>query len=99
MQQTTDILKDIELMLLKAELRIAMINGELSDITSSATTAQILTLQLELESVHQQMTKLENTLLKKINTNLKRHLEKINKEVESVDLEKMNKEVESVDDK
>lgn len=80
MEKTTNILRDVEVMLLKAELRIALLNGDLMDFnTNQSTLAKVLELQMELEAVHQLATKLENTLLKKLNQVLKHHLEVMNR--------------------
>ena len=80
MEKTTNILRDVEVMLLKAELRIALLNGDLMDFnTYQSTLAKVLELQMELEAVHQLTTKLENTLLKKLNQVLKHHLEVMNR--------------------
>ena len=67
MEKTIQMLKEIEVTLLQADLRISMLNGKLDNPTSKESLNKILALQIELESVHQQTTKMENSLLKKIN--------------------------------
>lgn len=81
MEKTTNILRDVEVMLLKAELRIALLNGALMDFsTNKETLSKVLEFQVELEAVHQLTTKLENSLLKKLNQVLRHHLEMLKRE-------------------
>ena len=70
MHKTVKILKDIELMLLQAELRIATLNGELSSalVENSSDIGDFL---MGLETIHNQTTRLENALLKKMIYTLK----------------------------
>ena len=74
MEKTAAILKDIELMFLQAELRLMMLNGELANPLGTITSAKVLAIQTELENIHQLATKLENTLLKKLNLVLRLRL-------------------------
>ena len=71
MEKTTQLLKDIETILLQAELRINMLNGDLHNPTDLSSINKILRLQAELDSIHTHITKLESSLLKKINIALK----------------------------
>lgn len=83
MQKTTDILKEVEILLLQADLRVNTINGNLeSPVTSLDSYSKILALQIELESVHAMATKLENSLLKKINQTLRKQIQEILSEKE-----------------
>lgn len=83
MQKTTEILKDVEILLLQADLRVNTINGNLeSPITSLNSYSEILSLQVELESVHSMTTKLENSLLKKINQTLRKQISELLSEKE-----------------
>ena len=52
MEKTTQLLKEIEITLLQAEMRISMLNGDLHDPTDLASINKILRLQAELESIH-----------------------------------------------
>jgi hypothetical protein len=70
MQKTKEILKEIETMLLRAELRIAMVNGELTDLESPMTDDKVTFLIHALESIHHHTTRLENQLLRKLNQTL-----------------------------
>lgn len=64
MKKTADMLREIEVMLRQAELRISLLNGELAEFLNDR--ADLLEFQLELENIHHVATKLENTLLKKM---------------------------------
>ncbi len=83
MQKTTEILKEVEVMLLQAELRIALLNGDLNDAESLETRNKILGLQVELETIHQSTTKLENVLLKKMNQVLKKRVDILTEELKT----------------
>lgn len=80
MKRATEILKEVETMLLQAEIRISLVNGELGDpVTDKESALQILELEKGLEGVHTLATKLENTLLKKINSTMKKRIESLSK--------------------
>lgn len=67
MKDPTKILNEIKTMLMRAELQIVIMNGELSNLDDPMNASEILIFQKELESVANSIVRLENTLIKKIN--------------------------------
>lgn len=84
MKRTTEILQDVGVSLLRAELSIALVNGELTEIEDPMNSKDLLRLQKELESVHLLVTKLENTLIKKINQALNKRIYQLTQENEGL---------------
>lgn len=93
MIRTTQILKEIEVMLMQAEMRVNLLNGDLDNPKDKSTVNKILAMQIEMEMIHHRTTMLENALLKKINTALRRVVEFLATEEEyDLKMELMKKE-------
>jgi hypothetical protein len=76
MEKTQEMLASIEMMLLQADLRVRMMNGELNGETIE-NNADIFKLQIELEKIHNLTTAFENTLLTKINCIITKRLKNL----------------------
>lgn len=74
LKEAVKLLEEVEMTLLRAEVRVATLNGELADKLDPMSSEDVLGIQMKLECVHAQVTKLENVLLKKINMTLRKRL-------------------------
>ena len=77
MEKTKDILDEVEMMLLQAEIRISLINT----ITVNPSDEKFEELQFELEKLQVLVVRLENSLIKKINQALKIKIRSTNSQV------------------